>query len=102
MSCHTSVPYSDASDQIDLPTLLDDKSLSVDIARYGPFLSIKINGFVSVEAKDAIAKDGVIHVISNVLIPPKKIGEQQVDGELEVEDLVERLEPYVDAPPRDL
>ena len=31
--------------QIDLPTLLKDKSLSVDVARYGRLISMKINAF---------------------------------------------------------
>ena len=88
--------------QVDLPTLLDDHTLGVDIARFGPFVSMKINGFVSVTAQDGIAKDGVIHVISDVLIPPKKLSEGQQEDELTVEDLVERLAPYADAPKVDL
>ncbi|ESZ98452.1 putative Stabilin-2 [Sclerotinia borealis F-4128] len=81
---------------IDLPTLLEDKSLSVDIARFGGFISIKINGFSSVSVQDGVAKDGVIHVLSSVLIPPKTPGEEMWAGEeLEVEDLMERLIPYM-------
>jgi uncharacterized surface protein with fasciclin (FAS1) repeats len=53
----------------DLPTLLDDRTLSVDVGRYGPFLSIKVNGFVRISVADGVAKDGVIHVPTNVLIP---------------------------------
>ncbi len=44
--------------------------------------------------EDGIVYDGVIHVVSNVLIPPKSIGGlmQEWNGEeLEVEDLKERL-----------
>lgn len=84
---------------MDLPTLLDDRALSIDVARYGRIISIKINGFATVTVEDGIAKDGVIHVVSNVLIPPKQLGgmEQQYEGEdLTVEDLVHRLDPYVD------
>lgn len=50
--------------------------------------------------EDGIAKDGVIHVISNVLIPPKNLGgvqEQWHGEELSEEDLMERLEPYIGA-----
>ena len=86
--------------QVDLATLLEDKSLSIDVARYGRFISIKINAFSTVVIEDGIVADGVIHVVSNVLIPPKEIGgvEQQWEGEeLEVEDLIERLEPYADS-----
>lgn len=83
---------------MDLPTLLDDKSLSVDVGRFGRLINIKVNGFTSVTIEDGIARDGVIQVISNVIIPPKHIGglEQQWMGEeLTVEDLKERLEPFV-------
>ncbi len=84
--------------QIDLKTLLEDKSLSIDVGRYGRFIQIKINGFSTVTIEDGIAADGVIQVVSNVLIPPKAIdrGLQQWNGEdLTVEDLKERLEPLV-------
>ena len=49
--------------------------------------------------EDGIAADGVIHVVSDVLIPPKKLGgaQQQWQGEeLTEEDLKERLKPFVD------
>ena len=86
-------------DQIDLKTLLDDKSLSIDVARYGRFIEIKINAFSTVTVEDGIASDGVIHVVSNVLIPPKAVdrGVQHWDGgEMTVEELKERLEPLMD------
>ena len=70
------------------------------MGRYGRIISIKINGFSTVTIEDGIAKDGVIHVISNVLIPPKNVGgaQSQWHGEeLTEEDLMERLEPFVDA-----
>ncbi|KAL9639961.1 MAG: hypothetical protein Q9164_000590 [Protoblastenia rupestris] len=82
---------------VDLPTLLKDKSLSIDVARYGRLIDIRINAFSTVTIEDGIAADGVIHVISNVLIPPKSVSGmvQQWEGEeLEIEDLKERLEPY--------
>ena len=85
--------------QIDLPTLLKDRSLSIDVARYGRIINIKINGFSSVTIPDGIAKDGVLHVISSVLIPPKQVDGklQQWQGEsLSEEELIERLEPFVE------
>ena len=84
--------------QIDLQTLLDDKSLSIDVARYGRYINIKINAFSTVTIEDGIASDGVIHVVSNVLIPPKAVDRavQQWDGEeMTVEELKERLEPLM-------
>ncbi|KAL8839799.1 MAG: hypothetical protein Q9176_004202 [Flavoplaca citrina] len=84
---------------IDLPTLLKDKSLNVNVARYGRIIIIRINGFSQVTIEDGIAADGVIQVVSDVLIPPKRIDrmEQHYQGEeLTVEDLKERLEPFVE------
>lgn len=87
---------------VDLPTLLDDRSLAVDIARYGGYISMKINAFSRVTVQDGIAQDGVIHVVSDVIVPPKKVGGLDVQedaywqgDELELEDLIERLEPFV-------
>lgn len=83
----------------DLPTLLEDKYLSVDVGRMGPFVEIRINGFSRVTVSDGVAADGVIQVVSNVLIPPKNPGAEQVfwnGEELEVDDLKERLQPFVE------
>lgn len=59
---------------------------------------MKINGFSNVAVQDGIAKDGVIHVVSSVLIPPKTPGAfedvEEWEGEMEVEELRERLEAY--------
>lgn len=83
---------------VDLPTLLDDKSLSIDIARWGRFIEMKINGFNRVAVQDAIAADGVVQVLSNVLIPPKTPhgGFFEEGEELTVEDLMGRLEAHVE------
>ena len=95
---------------VDLPTLLTDgddtRTLAVDITNYGPFIEIKVNAFSRVAVQDGIAKDGVIHVVSNVIIPPRKLqskGSQDVeyqewnhDNELTVEELKDRLAPYVE------
>ncbi|KAF7189651.1 Aurofusarin biosynthesis cluster protein S [Pseudocercospora fuligena] len=83
---------------VNLPTMLKDRELSIDVARYGGFISIKVNGFASVSVLDGVAENGVIHVMRDVLIPPKQLAgvEEQWDGsELTVEELKERLEPFV-------
>ncbi len=85
--------------QVDLPTLLHDKILSVDVGRYGRLISIRINGFSRVAIEDGIARDGVIQVVSNVLIPPKKVGGVAVHWqgeEMTEEELIERLEPFLE------
>jgi uncharacterized surface protein with fasciclin (FAS1) repeats len=82
---------------VDLPTLLDGKSLSIDIARFGGFITIKINGFGSVAVQDGLASDGVVHVVRNVLIPPKIPGGVAYQREeLTVEELKERLDAHVE------
>jgi len=81
---------------VDLPTLLEDKSLSIDIARFGGFITIKINGFSGVQVQDGLAKDGVIHILSSILIPPKTPGGAQYMGEeMSVEEFKERFDPFV-------
>lgn len=84
----------------DLPTALDDKYLAVDVSRYGPFVSVRINGFSRVTIHDGVASDGVIQVVSDVLIPPKNAasGEQVFwEGEeLSVDELKERLQPFTE------
>lgn len=57
---------------VDLPTLLDGKHLSIDIGHLGPIINIVINGQSTVKVQDGLAKDGVIQVVSNLLIPPRK------------------------------
>ena len=70
----------------------------MDVGRYGRFIQININVFTTVAIEDGIAADGVIQVVENVLIPPKAIdrGVQHWQGEeLSVDDLKERLGPFV-------
>jgi len=77
---------------VDLPTLLEEKSLSIDIARWGGFITMKINGFGSVAVQDGIASDGVIHVVSSLLLPPKTPGGAAWAGEeISVEDFKSRF-----------
>jgi uncharacterized surface protein with fasciclin (FAS1) repeats len=89
----------------DLTTLLHDKHVSVDITRFGAFTSITVNGQVPVVARDAVAKNGVIQVVGKIPFPPHKHHDHDHDhdhddheeeGEIEVGDLIERLQDYVD------
>ena len=82
---------------VDLPTGLEGKSLSIDVARYGRLITIKINGFTKVAVTDGIASDGVIHVVPNVLIPPKTPGAADIATEdMTVEEFKARLEPMIE------
>lgn len=54
---------------------------------------MKINGFNSVAVQDGIARDGVIHVVSSILIPPKIPGGAAYMGEeMSVEEFKERFD----------
>ncbi|CAN8096215.1 unnamed protein product [Discula destructiva] len=86
---------------LDVPTLLGDKNIAIDVARWGGIISVKLNGYIPVKVQDAIAKNGVIHLPSSVLIPPhkdedKKGSESILGGEISVEELMERLDGYID------
>jgi uncharacterized surface protein with fasciclin (FAS1) repeats len=82
---------------VDLKTGLKGKFLSVDVARFGRLVDIRVNGFNHVSVKDGIAKDGVIQVVPGVLIPPRTPGVfEESSDELTVEELKKRLEPHVE------
>lgn len=83
--------------QVSLPTLLEDRELAVYVSRFGRFVQLRINGFAGLKISDGVAKDGVVHVVTDVLIPPKKLldvdegDDEEEEGEMTVEELVERL-----------
>lgn len=85
---------------VDLPTLLGDTSVAVDITRWHAFTRIRVNSYIPVTVQDGVAKNGVIHVVGRVLIPPHKHPKQETsaeaDGEMDVEELKDRLADYVD------
>ncbi|XXH02786.1 hypothetical protein Hte_009172 [Hypoxylon texense] len=88
---------------LDLPTLLGDKHIAVDISRWLGFTKIRLNGHVDVAIQDALAKNGVVQVVDSVLIPPhphhKDAGvsdDNEPNGQISVEELMERLGPYVE------
>ncbi|RMZ86008.1 hypothetical protein DV737_g189, partial [Chaetothyriales sp. CBS 132003] len=89
--------------RVDLPTALYDKSLNIDMTRFGRLISIKVNGSNKVAVSDAVAADGVIHVVPDVLIPPKTPGGHgAVEGEIDLDEFTDRLAPYVDDTEQDL
>ncbi|KAF8246651.1 FAS1 domain-containing protein, partial [Wilcoxina mikolae CBS 423.85] len=100
---------------VDLPTLLKDRHVSVDITRLERFLSFRVNGLTSIVISDGIAKSGVIQVPDHVLIPPhslhdhydppKEEEEEDDDTEAGVYSLDEFrrvLEPFVEQEQREL
>ncbi|KAM5347324.1 hypothetical protein ACJ41O_010329 [Fusarium nematophilum] len=80
---------------IELPTLLE-KSIGVDIHSWKGWTSIILNGAVAVGFQDGIGKNGVIQVVKNVPFPHlRRGGGEQWDGEVDVEELKEKLQPYL-------
>ncbi|KAM0270418.1 hypothetical protein ACHAQH_009453 [Verticillium albo-atrum] len=78
---------------VDLPSLLDEKSIAVDISRWGGFIDLKVNGYIHVSVSDAVAKNGVVHVVDSVLLPHRKPGG---DSQVDVEELKDMLAPFVE------
>ncbi|KOS21964.1 Stabilin-2 [Escovopsis weberi] len=98
-------PANYATEHYELDTLLGDARLSVDIAHVFGFAIVKVNGFTKVTLPNVPGKNGVIHVVNRVPLPPCKkrhgkstdeSSEDDLFGEIEVEDLMDRLEPYLE------
>lgn len=81
----------------DLPTLLDDATIGVDVATAWGLKFIRVNGFIDVAVHDGIAKNGVIHQVDRLPLPPHKKGKavEEFDGEMSVDELKERLHDYI-------
>jgi uncharacterized surface protein with fasciclin (FAS1) repeats len=61
------------STYIELPTMLGNRTIAVDIKQRGSFSKLKVNGYQHiVMATNGVARDGSIIVLDNVLIPSKK------------------------------
>ncbi|CAG8190766.1 unnamed protein product [Penicillium nalgiovense] len=81
-----------------LVTLLKERDLAVDVKKRFGEVDMRVNGFSRVERLDLLARDGVVHVLDQVLVPPRKIQDKDEgeDGkELMIEELVERLDGCV-------
>ncbi|ROT35069.1 FAS1 domain-containing protein [Sodiomyces alkalinus F11] len=93
---------------VDMPSLLDEKNIAVDITRWGGLIDVKVNGYVHVGVQDGVARNGVIQVVDRVLFPHRTPGagrqgevnaeEEELlwGGEVDVEDIKARLGPLVE------
>ncbi|KAJ5082685.1 hypothetical protein N7532_011728 [Penicillium argentinense] len=69
-----------ASVHIKLTTLLKNRKLSVDVSWPGMSVVMRINGVDTIRVHDVLARDGVLHVLDQVLVPPKKLHVGEKDG----------------------
>lgn len=85
----------------DLTTLLHDLPIRADIKRWGGWVRFWVNGFTPVVVRDGVSRNGVVQVVGKVPLPPHKHHKAADEdyAEVEVEDLIERLAPYVDEEP---
>lgn len=81
-------------DHYSLDTFLPGASIGVDIASVLGFRVINVNGFTGVKFHDAIGSNGVVHVVDNIIFPPHNGKHAQVT-DISVDELKERLRPYV-------
>jgi len=77
---------------INVPTLLADRTLNIDIFKFGHFSNVRINGESVVTTTDIVAKNGVVHNTWKLILPPKKLSDGgEEEYELTVESLIEAL-----------
>ncbi len=104
-----------------LPTILSGVNITAVVVREGARQTLKIADQAIVRVPDLIMKDGVVHKIEEVLLPPifqknssnSDAGTREVkedssrgwfgffdwfaeDGRITVKQLMERLQPYVE------
>ena len=80
----------------------DKEEVIIDVRRFGPYASLRVNGFQRVRVADLVAEEGNGHVLERVLIPPRRVegriveGEEGEEGEIGIEELKGRLVGLVD------
>ncbi|KAL1892998.1 hypothetical protein Sste5346_006678 [Sporothrix stenoceras] len=83
-----------------LPTLLGDATVSVNITSVPGYSVMLVNNKVRVAVQDGVAKNGVIQEVDRVIFPPAPAavpGNPWADPPVKtVADVVARLGPYVD------
>lgn len=78
----------DVTVHVELPTLWKNYKLSVGVARRGMGVVDGVKGLLRVVALDLVAADGVVHVLDEALVTPKRVGKEvKEEEELTVEAL---------------
>ena len=82
-----------------LSTMIPGLNLSIDVARHGGLITMRVNESATVTIQDQIASDGVVHVVDSVLIPPRKLDVKGDNNEslkaFRVADLKARMVDYL-------
>ena len=92
----------DSSVHIELPTLLEKQKLSVDIATPGFSLIMRVNGVDRVRVHDVLAQDGVVHIVDQVLMPPKEIQGKGSEAEMAISMLRQGIDECKGMPRQEL
>ncbi|PCH00329.1 Hypothetical protein PENO1_025030 [Penicillium occitanis (nom. inval.)] len=105
-----------AKKHLDLPTYLNHTPIAIDIRNFHRLTLITVNKHTPVSVPNVPVKEGVIHLVSSILLPPHKHGHDHSDADLPeikeegrdqdhdhhdhhevtVHELMERLEAYVE------
>ncbi|MCJ1432707.1 hypothetical protein MMC27_002064 [Xylographa pallens] len=80
-----------------LSTMLRGQNVLVDVARYGGLITMRVNDSATVTTHDRMARNGVIHEIDNVLVPPSTSDSTTLESlkDFRVRDFKARMANYV-------
>jgi uncharacterized surface protein with fasciclin (FAS1) repeats len=92
----------DSAVHIKLPTLLKKQTLRVDVAWPGYSVIMRVNGVSRVGVHDVLARDGVVHIVDQVLMPSREIKGKGNEGVLAMSMLREILEECKGMPREEL
>jgi uncharacterized surface protein with fasciclin (FAS1) repeats len=98
-------------DHVDLPTVLPNHHLGVDIFNFSGYIVAYVNGQHKIGVANLPVKEGVIHLVHSVVIPPKSHHHEdnsngdtspfyskgnENEGEMPLKEFIERLEPFLE------
>lgn len=81
----------DSAVHVKLPTLLKKQNLRVDVVWPGYSVIMRVNGVGRVRVHDVLARDGVVHIVDQVLMPSRKIKGKGNEGVIAMSMLRESL-----------
>lgn len=92
----------DGQYNVELPSFLGNKKITVDINKQSDNIDMMINNKVVASILDGISEDGVVHVVESVLMPPpgkqwdpNDPGNDYENDQMPIKDIKKRLEKFV-------